>query len=141
MANSNTLQVIANGPNNVIIRASQVSDGTVDTTTVYNATSTGAFGVNVAGQVFYPGIYTKLVGLDYDVQDMKISIQWEATADQDILPLGSAPEDFNFRKFGGIRVPAGLAGATGSIKIKNITAAANSTYFVILYLTKNVPQS
>lgn len=141
MANANTLQVLANGRRNIIIRASQVSDGTADTTTIYNATSTGAFGVTIAGQTFYPGIYTKIVGLDYDVQDMKIALQWEATADQDILPLGAAPEDFNWKRFGGIRVPAGLAGATGSIKVKNITAAANSTYFVILYLTKGVPQS
>ena len=141
MANSNTLQVIQNNNRNVIIRASQVSDGTVDTTTIYNATSSGAFGVTIAGQTFYPGIYTKIVGLDYDVQDMKIAIQWEATADQDIFPLGSAPEDFNWKRFGGLRVPAGLAGATGSIKVKNITAAANSTYFVLIYLTKGVPQS
>jgi len=142
MASTNTLQVIENGFRNVVIRASQISDGTDgEVVTVYNATSSGAFGVNKGGQVFYPGIYTKLVGLDYDVQDCKISIQWEATADTDILPLGSAPEDFDFRKFGGIPVPTGLAGATGSIKVKTLQPIVGATYTVILFLRKGVPQS
>lgn len=140
MASTNTLQVIENGSRNVVIRASQISDGTDgELVTVYDATSTD-FGVNIAGNVTVPGIYTKLVGLFYDVQDMRISIQWDADTDQDILPLGSAPEDFNFKKFGGIPVPTGLTGATGSIKIKSLGPTVGATYFAILMLRKGVPQ-
>ena len=142
MASTNTLNVETNGYRNIVIRATQVSDGTDgETVTIYNATSTGAFGVSKAGQMFYPGIYTAVVGLDYDVQDMKIALQWEATTDTNIMPLGSAPEDFNWTRFGGIRVPAGLAGATGSIKIKSLQPVVGATYTVILYLRKRVPQS
>lgn len=142
MANVKTLNVEANGYRNVIIRATMLSDGTPDTTTVYNATSSGAFGVTApGGQIAYPGIYTSVVGLDYDVQDMKIRLLWEATTDTDIAPLGSAPEDFNWTRFGGIRVPAGLAGATGSIKIQTIDPLVDATYTVILYLRKRIPQS
>ena len=142
MASTNTLNVETNGYRNVVIRATQVSDGTDgETVTIYNATSTGAFGVSKAGQMFYPGIYTAVVGLDYDVQDMKIALQWEATTDTNIMPLGSAPEDFNWTRFGGIRVPAGLAGATGSIKIKSLQPLVGATYTVVLYLRKRVPQS
>ena len=142
MASTNTLNVETNGYRNVVIRATQVSDGTDgETVTIYNATSTGAFGVTKAGQMFYPGIYTAVVGLDYDVQDMKIALQWEATTDTNIMPLGSAPEDFNWTRFGGIRVPAGLAGATGSIKIKSLQPLVGATYTVVLYLRKRVPQS
>ena len=143
MASINTLQVFQNNYRNVIIRATQVSDGTNgEKVTIYNATSGGAFGVCApGGQLVYPGTYTKLVGLDYDVQDMKMSLQWEATTDTDILVMGSAPEDFNWTRFGGITVPAGLAGATGSIKVKSLSPVVGATYSIILYLRKGVPQS
>ena len=142
MASTNTLQVIQNNRRNAIILASQVSDGTDgETITIYNATSGGAYGVTIAGQTFYPGIFTKVVGLDYDVQDMKIALQWEASVDRNILALGSAPEDFRWDRIGGLPVPSGLAGATGSIKVKSLGPSIGATYFVLLYLRKGVPQS
>ena len=143
MASTNTIQVLENGYRNIVIRVSQESDCTAnETIKVYDATSSGSFSVTApGGQIVYPGIYTSLVGLDYDVQDMKIALRWEATTDQDILALGSAPEDFNWSRFGGIRVPTGLAGATGSIKIVSLSPVVGATYSVILYLRKRVPQS
>lgn len=142
MASTNVLRVEQNAFRNVVLYASQVSDGTDgESITIFNASSTGAFGVNVGGQVFYPGIYASIVGLDYDVQDMKIALRWEATADENIFVLGSAPERFNFRKSGAMRVPSGLAGATGSIKAVSLGPSAGATYWLRLYLRKNVPQS
>lgn len=142
MASTNTLNVEQNGYRNVVIRATQVSDGTdAESVTIYNATSSGAFGVSKQGQTFYPGVHTTIVGLDYDVQDMKLRLMWEATADVDILPLGSAPEDFRWERFGGLRVPSGLTGATGSIKAVSSGPLVGATYSIILYLRKNVPTS
>lgn len=137
------IQIQQNNLRNAIIRVALESDGTQNETfVIYNATSGGSFGVTApGGQIMYPGINTKLVGLDYDVQDMKIALRWQATTDQDILPLGSAPEDFNWTRFGGLTVPSGLAGATGSIKLVTIGAIAGATASVILYLRKGVPQS
>jgi len=143
MASTNTLQILENGYRNVVIRATQVSDGTPnESVTIYNATSSGSFGVTApGGQIVYPGIYTSIIGLDYDVQDMKMVMRWEATTDQDILALGSAPEDFRWDRFGGIRVPTGLDGATGSIKMISQDPLVGATYSVILYLRKRVPQT
>lgn len=106
--------------------------------------ATGAVNLSVsqAGQTFYPGTHLTIVGLDYDVQDMKLRFQWGATANEDIFALGSAPEDFRwFDRIGGIRVPSGLAGATGKILISTVNAAPQATFAFILYLRKNVPQS
>lgn len=139
MANVKTLNVETNGYRNVIIRATLVSDGTVDTTTAYNATSSGAFSVNYKGQLIYPGIHSTLIGIDYDVQDMKLRVMWEATTDADILALGSAPDSFDWTNLGGLKVPPGLAGATGSIKLVTLDPMVNSTYSVVLRLRKNVP--
>lgn len=136
-------QVLANNERNVIIRASLESDGTNNETfKIYDATSAGSFGVRApGGQIVYPGIFTKIVQLDYDVQDMKMALRWEATTDQDIAPLGSAPENFDWRPFGGLTVPAGLVGATGSIKVVSLNPIVGATYFLVLYLRKGVPQS
>lgn len=132
-----------NGYRNIVIRASLVSDGTgLANYKLYDATSAGVYGVTApGGQMVYPGVNTKLVGLDYDVQDMKLRLQWDAGTPQDILALGSAPEDFNWKRFGGIRVPAGLTGATGSILLTTVNQAPQSTFMLVLYLIKNVPQS
>lgn len=142
MADVATVEVETNGYRNATIKATLVSDGSgLAGQIIYDATSTGAFGVNRAGQTFYPGIFTKVVGLDYDVQDLKLRVQWVANTPRDIVPLGSAPEDFNWKRFGGIRVPSGLAGATGSIQLTTVGQVPNATFFLILYLTKGVPQT
>lgn len=133
----------ANGYRNAIVRVALRSDGTGLTNyKIFDATSSGAFGVTApGGQIVYPGIHTSLVGLDYDVQDMKINLLWDATTPQSIMPLGSAPEDFRWERFGGVRVPSGLVGATGSILVSTINQVPDSTFFLILYLRKGVPQS
>lgn len=137
-----TLQVIENGFRNVVIRGAFVSaDGSgIANQVIYNATSSGAFGVTIAGHTYYPGIYTKLVALDFDVQDMKFRLDWEATANSLIMAFGASPEDFNWRKIGGIPVPSGLVGATGSILLSTIDCMPNSTLTFVLTLRKGVPQ-
>lgn len=145
MADSANIVVstINNGYRNVVIRATLLSDGSgLSAYKVYDATSAGAYGVTApGGQIVYPGIHSKLVGLDYDVQDMKVQLLWDATSPQSLLALGNAPEDFNWKRFGGITVPPGLTGATGSILITTINQAPNSTFSLILYVTKGVPAS
>jgi hypothetical protein len=80
--------------------------------------------------------------MDFDVDGMRFKLMWEATANNDIVAFGASPEDFDWKKFGGIRVPAGLTGATGSILCSTVgTIAANDTLSFILYLRKNIPQS
>lgn len=143
MASTNTLQVIENGYRNVIILATQVSDGTDgEAVKIYDATSSGPFGVTApGGAIVYPGIYSSIVALDYDVQDMKLALRWEATADRNILVLGAAPEDFDWRKIGGLKVPTGLVGATGSIKLVSLSPVVGASYSVIITIRKRVPQS
>lgn len=143
MAETCVVNVEANGYRNVILRCTYLSvDGTgITNQKIYDATSSGAYGVSKAGQMFYPGLHTTVVGLDYDAQDLKLLIQWEASANANIMALSNAPEDFRFEKFGGIRVPSGLAGATGSILVNTVNQAPQSTFSFVLYLRKNVPVS
>lgn len=141
MAETAPVFIENNGYRNVVLRIPFIStDGTgITNQKIYDATSSGVFGVNKAGSNFYPGIHTTLVGVDYDAQDLKLQIQWEATTNSDILNLGNAPEDFYWKDFGGIRVPPGLAGATGSILLSTVNQVPQSTFSLVLRLRKNVP--
>lgn len=144
MAETAPVYVENNGYRNVVLRIPFVSaDGSgITNQVIFDATASGAFGVNRAGQNFYPQRHVTIVGLDYDAQDLKIRLQWaNASAPADILALGNAPEDFFWRKFGGIRVPAALTNATGNILLSTISAKTGSTFTLILYLNKNVPAS
>lgn len=143
MADAITVNVEQNNYRNVILRCTLVSDGSgVAAQKIYNATSGGTYGVTQGGQTFYPGIHTTIVGIDFDVDGTRFKLMWEATANADIVAFGASPEDFDWKKFGGIRVPAGLVGATGSILCSTVgTIAANDTLSFILYLRKNIPQS
>lgn len=142
MAETCVVNVEQNGYRNVILRCTLLSDGSgITNQKIYDATSTGPYGVNRAGQLFYPGIHTTVVALDYDAQDLKLLIQWEASVNANIFALSNAPEDFDFRNFGGIRVPGGLAGATGSILVSTVNQAPQSTFTFVLYLRKNAPIS
>ena len=139
MADAITTNVMQNGFRNAVIRLTNFSDGTGETNVKkFDATSTGAFGVTRAGSTLYPGIHTKIWGMDYDVQDMKIRLQWEATVNQDILALGGTPESFDWRSIGGLTVPPGLAGATGSILLSTFQMMPASTYSIVLKIWKDV---
>lgn len=138
MADVVDVHVEQNNTRNLILRGTLVSDGSgVVGQKIYDAAS-ATYGVNIAGQVFTPGIHTTIVGLDFDVQGMQFTMDWEATANSRIFAFGASPEDFKFHRFGGIRVPPGLAGATGSILLSTVGAAANATLFFVLYLRKNI---
>lgn len=144
MAETCVVNVEANGYRNVVLRCTYLSvDGSgITAQKVYDATSGGTYGVSKGGQTFYPGVHTTVIGLDYDAQDLKLQIQWEGSpSNQDIFALGNAPEDFDFTKFGGIRVPSGLAGATGSILVTTVNQVPQSTFTFLLHLRKNVPVS
>jgi hypothetical protein len=133
-------RTLVNGYRNAAIRVTDVSDGTgLTALKIFDATATGAFGVQAFGQTIYPGTHISVVGLDYDVQDMKINLLWEATANESLLALGSAPEDFSWQRIGGLTVPPGLVGATGSILVTTLDQIVGSTFSLVLYLRKNVP--
>lgn len=141
MVDTPTVQIYHNGFRNIVLGLTLVSDGSgLNAFKVYDATSGGAFGVNVGGQVFYPGVHTKIVGLDFDVQDMKFQLLWEATANVPIITYGASPEDFNWRKMGGIYGPQAEPGLTGSILVSTINPMPDSTLTFMLYLRKDIKQ-
>lgn len=139
MADAVTVDALENGFQNVVLRLTNLSDGTGESVVKkYDATSTGSYGVSVGGQTFYPGIHTTIMRIEHTLGDMKVQLLWEATANKtiEILTYGG----FDFRWTGGLRVPAGLAGATGSILLTTLQNMPLSSYSIMLWLRKNIQQ-
>ena len=145
MADTVTSQLFDNGPRIFVYKFTSSSDGTGENGVIkVNATSSGPLGVNVQGTLYYPGIHLAITEIKYSVFGMGLRVQWEATANSDMLVL-QATDHWIFLNertgFGGLTPPAGLAGATGSIAFTTVGAASGSGYTIILTGTKNVPQS
>lgn len=151
MADVTTSNVIMNGFRNYVFSFSDVSDGTgLAAFTVYDATSgfagtTGvSAGVSNMGRTFFPGVHTTILKCDYDVQDVKVELQWLGTISNiNALVFGNAPEDFDWTMIGGLTCPAATpagiaAGLTGSLGVTTINAAPQSTFSMVLWLRKNV---
>lgn len=134
MADVTTSQVIANGPRNLIIKLTDVSDGTgLAALTVVDAQDT-AFAVD--GQV--PGVHLKVKRIVYNVAGMVVRLMWDATEPVDLATLVGFGH-LDFQRFQGLPNPA-AAGATGSILLTTIGAAANSAFTIDLEMIKGVPQ-
>lgn len=143
MADLVTSQILENGPRFIVAKFTNLSDATGENgVTKINATSSGPFGVVFQGNTIYPGLHLAVTRVFFSVTGMALRIQWHATVNADMLIL-SQSDNWNFpgdqmRGFGGLTVPAGLAGATGSIDFTTVGAVANSAYTVIMQLTKNI---
>lgn len=144
MADTPVLNIIRNGYKHLILGMTLVSDGSGLTDyKVYDA-GAAAYAVSQAGQAFTPGIYSRLVGLDYDVQGMAFTLSWDATTDRQFFASGASPESFDWRSFGGMAPKSNdvlFTGANGSILVNTVAPAANATLQLVLYIRKNVPQS
>lgn len=145
MADTVTSQLLENGQRLVVYKFTNLSDGTGEAGVVkVDATATGPLGIIVQGQTFYPGTNLKIVEIKYSVFSMGLRIQWVATSAVDCLVL-QATDHWKILDermgFGGLYVPSGTTGATGSIQFTTVGAASGSGYTIIMTLTKGVPQS
>lgn len=145
MADVVTTQWLENGPRYAIGKFTNVSDATGEAAVLkVDATSSGVLGVRFQGNLLFPGIHLAVYAIKYSVASMALRIMWQATANTDMM-IVQATDHWQFLNerngFGGLTVPAGTAGATGSILFSTLGAAQNSAYTVLLYLTKNIPTS
>lgn len=153
MADIVTDVVIFNGARHLVVRLTNVSDGTGETNVVKVDATSGANGVVVQGQTIAPGTNLKVTKVDYNVAGMQLRMQWRGpgnlSTNQDFLVLGPGADHLDFTDIGGIQCPpssgvGSLNGSTGSIAFTTAgqsSVAGTSGYSVVLHMTKGVPQS
>lgn len=142
MADVVTTQILENGPSRLVMKFTNLSDGTGESgVTKVDATS-ATIGVVVQGQTFTPGTHLSVNGIFYDITNMVLRIRWDADTDTDLFVLSGDGQRWQFRdeRAGFAVTNPGNTGATGSILFTTVAAQANSAYTVILSMMKGIPQ-
>lgn len=126
MADATTLQTIIDGARNVVVKATNISDGTGEA---------AALKVDVSTLSGNPSSVS-IEKIYYDISGMAVNILWDATTDVPAIVLSNGQTTLDFNEFGGLTNNAG-AGVTGDILFSTIGAALNDTYSIILHMRKN----
>jgi len=124
MADAVTSQVLLDGPRNLVMKFTNISDGTGEAAVTKVAAATYGTGV-------------KINKVHYSTFGMAVRILWDATTD---VPAFLVPSDgdvtFDFSDLGGITNNGGT-GVTGNIQFTTIGATSGDTYTIILEMTKS----
>jgi len=131
MPDTVTTAVVVNDARNIVIKWTNLSDATGEVAVKKFDTTNPIFAPS-------PGTHLKIWSIAYDVKNGNLRVLWEATANQDCFVLGGFANVVDYGHFGGIIVPPGLAGATGSILFTTVGFALNSSYTVTIHFKKGV---
>ena len=127
MADAVTTQVIHDGANLAILKFTNVSDGTGEST---------ALKVDVSGLLGAPP-KVKITRVWHATNGMGAQLLWDATAN--VLALAIPADDagdLDFRPFGGINNNAGT-GVTGDLLLTTAGHGAGDSYTIILQVEKS----
>ncbi len=125
MADTTSSQIY-DGARNVVVKFTDVSDGTG---------LSGATFLDVSTLTPNPGVHLKLRRLQYGIEGMSIRLQWAGTPNADIVLLSNGESVLDFsRDFSG-GIPNNASSPTGNVLIStiNATAGGNLTIFAEFY--------
>ena len=132
MADAVASQTILDGPNKVVMKFTNVSDGTGESAVTkvdVSGLSAGTDGATCTG-VAIEQIWWQCTG-------MKVSILFDATSDVLAIQLGENQSGYHdYRSFGGLTNNAG-SGKTGDINFTTVGDDNNDKYVIILAMRKN----
>jgi hypothetical protein len=126
MADAVASQTLIDGARNVVMKFTNVSDGTGESAVTK---------VDVSALQGAPSA-VRIDKIHYATSGMAVRILWDADTDVDafLVPTdGDGCHDFT--RFGGLQNNAG-AGKTGDIKFTTIGHTANDMYTIVLEMTK-----
>jgi hypothetical protein len=124
MADAVTSQVILNSERNLVMKFTNISDGTGESAVTKVAAAT--YGTNV-----------KIKRIHYSTSGMSVQILWDATADVVAWLIPTDMSDtLDFEAFGGITNNGG-SGVTGNIQFTTVGHTSGDTYSIILEMTKS----
>lgn len=130
MADAVTTQTIQDGDRQVVMKFTNISDGTgesavtkVDVSTLKAESGTQKACTKVAIRQIY-----------YDLSGMSVDILWDATTDVLCIPL-SRQGVFDFTEVGPLTNNAG-SGVTGDVQFTTVGASTDDRYFIMLVMDK-----
>jgi len=126
MADAVATQKLVDGAKNVVMKFTNVSDGTGESAVVK---------VDVSALNDAPE-RVKIVAVHWKISGMTVRVLWDATTDVDALILTEGEGHHCYRKFGGIQNNAG-DGVTGDISFTTSGASINDSYDITLEMQKS----
>lgn len=124
MADAVTTQVLFSGTKILIVKLTNISDGTGESAVTKVAAST--YGTNL-----------RIMKIHYSTDGMAVRILWDATSDVVAwLVPNSQSDSLDFTSFGGIANNAG-SGVTGDIQFTTVGHTSGDTYSIILELARS----
>ena len=132
MADAVTSQTIQDGVKNVVMKFTNISDGTGESAVAkvdVSALTAGPNGETCTG-VTIEEIWWQCIG-------MKVRLFWDATSNVIIMQLGENQSGHqDFRDFGGLTNNSG-SGKTGDVLFTTVGHSSADTYSIILSMRKN----
>lgn len=125
MADAVSSQTLIDGTRNVVMKFTNLSDGTGEAAVLK---------VDVSGLNGAPS-RVRIMKVHYSVTGMVATLLWDATADVRIMDL-SGDGCFDFTGFGGLYNNAG-AGVTGDILLTTTGHTSGDNYSIILEMVKD----
>ena len=126
MVDAVTSQTLVDGARNVVMKFTNLSDGTGESAVKK---------VDVSGLNDAPAT-VKIERILYDVAGMVVTILWDADTDVRCIELGANTGELDFRRFGGLINNAGT-GVTGDINFTTTGHTNGDSYSIILEMAKN----
>ena len=130
MADTVTSQTILNTPYRLVMKFTNVSDGTGES--AVNKVDVSAF---TAGEKGATCTGVTIDRIYYTLDGMKVQILWDASTDVEAYKLLDTTGDIDFSSFGGLQNNAG-SGKTGDVLFTTVGHSNTDTYNIILDMTK-----
>lgn len=126
MADAVSSQTIVDGPRNVVMKFTNLSDGTGEAAVLK---------VDVSALDGAPSSVS-IKRIHYSVSGMNVTLLWDATTDVRIVELGGNTGTLDFCAFGGLPNNGG-AGVTGDILLTTTGHTSGDSYSIVLEMVKN----
>lgn len=130
MADTVTSQTILNTPYRLVMKFTNVSDGTGES--AVKKVDVSAF---TAGEKAATCTGVTIDRIYYTLDGMKVQLLWDASTDVEAYKLLDTTADIDFSTFGGLQNNSG-SGKTGDIMITTVGHSNTDTYNIILDMTK-----
>lgn len=130
MSDAVATKVLIDGPRNVIVKRTCVSDGTGEADAVFMDLSTFSAGVG------HVPLSLSIDRIEWDIKGSPaVRLQFDATTDDEAIVLGSGSGAMDWTGAGGLKDPRS-SGYTGDILITRASPASGDTYTITLYCHK-----
>ena len=135
MADTVTSQTILDTPYRLVMKFTNVSDGTGESAVQKVDVSAFTAGSRIDSTTVSTCTDVRIDRIYYNNSGMSVKLLWDATTDVEAIHLKDTQGEFDFSSFGGLKNNSG-SGKTGDIMFTTVGHSNTDFYWVVLEMTK-----